>query len=201
MAVDVQNPLLGPAGCSRIYGPQKGLTEFETAERCLGRLAEVLENTCAATHAAHPTQGTHATQPGAGAAGGLGFGLLSFADARLAGGFELFKEYSHLAERVKAAQLVITGEGAIDTQTLMGKGVGEIARLCRELGVPCLALAGVVEEPQRALEKFQGAFAITPDLTDRESACRDPAFWLEQLAARVADGWSNRPPSAAQVVA
>src|SRR6266850_5466908 len=74
VAVDVQNPLLGPTGCSRVYGPQKGLSEFDFAERCLGQLARVLEQ---------ELHVRHADEPGAGAAGGLGFGLGSFAGARL----------------------------------------------------------------------------------------------------------------------
>lgn len=184
VAVDVQNPLLGPGGCSRVYGPQKGLIEFEKAEACLGRMAEVLESI---------QHRTHATVPGAGAAGGLGFGLLSFAEARLAPGFDLFRERTGLADRIRNAQLVITGEGALDHQTLMGKGVGEIGRLCRAEKVPCLALAGVLEDRAQARERFEDALAITPELTDRESALRSPGFWLEQLAARAAEQWTGRP--------
>ena len=180
VAVDVQNPLLGPDGCSRVYGPQKGLTEFEFAERCLGQLAAVLEKEL---HLAY------ANQPGAGAAGGLGFGLMSFAGARLEPGIDIFARHANLGERIKDAQLVITGEGALDAQTLMGKGVGEIANLCRERGVPCLGLAGVVSEPERSQDKFKATFAITPGLTDKASALREPALWLERLAGQAAADW------------
>jgi len=180
VAVDVQNPLLGPSGCSRVYGPQKGLTEFDLAERCLGTLAAVLEKQL---HLAH------AITPGAGAAGGLGFGLMTFLGAKMEPGIDIFERHAKLAERVKSAQLVITGEGALDAQTLMGKGVGEIANVCQKLGVPCIGLAGVVPEPERAKEKFKAAYALTPDLTDKESALREPALWLERLAAKVAAEW------------
>ena len=180
VAVDVQNPLLGPNGCSRVYGPQKGLTEFDLAERCLGQLAAVLEK---------QLHLEHATTPGAGAAGGLGFGLMSFAGARMEPGIDIFERHAKLTERVKAAQLVITGEGALDAQTLMGKGVGEIANLCQRLTVPCLGLAGVVPDPERAKEKFRATYALTPELTDKESALREPALWLERLAAKAAEHW------------
>jgi glycerate kinase len=180
VAVDVQNPLLGPDGCSRVYGPQKGLTEFEFAERCLGQMATVLEKELHLAYAA---------VPGAGAAGGLGFGLMSFVGARLEPGINIFARQANLGEQIQAAQLVITGEGALDAQTLMGKGVGEIANLCQERGVPCLGLAGVVSEPQRAKDKFKATFAITPGLADKESALRKPALWLERLASQAAADW------------
>jgi glycerate kinase len=180
VAVDVQNPLLGPSGCSRVYGPQKGLTEFEFADRCLSQLAAVLEKEL---HLAF------AELPGAGAAGGLGFGLMSFAGARPEPGIDIFERHARLRERVRAVQLVLTGEGALDAQTLMGKGVGEVASLCRRAGVPCLGLAGVVPEPEKAREKFTAAYALTPDMTDKASALREPALWLERLAAKVAAEW------------
>jgi glycerate kinase len=177
VAVDVQNPLLGPNGCSRVYGPQKGLNEFEFAERCLGQLVAVLEKEL---HLAH------ANAPGAGAAGGLGFGLLSFAKARLEPGFDLFAHYARLQDHVQAAQLVITGEGALDAQTLMGKGVGEVAKVCRTFNVPCIALAGAVTEPDHARTRFAAVHALTPEFTSKEEALREPALWLEQLAGKVA---------------
>ena len=180
VAVDVQNPLLGPNGCSRVYGPQKGLKEFDLAERCLAQLAAVLEK---------QHNQFHGSTAGAGAAGGLGFGLMSFAGARAEPGIEIFERYARLTERVQSADLVLTGEGALDAQTLMGKGVGEVARRCNELNVPCIGLAGVVPEPEKAREKFRATFALTPDLTDTENAFREPGAWLERLAGKVATKW------------
>src|SRR5690242_1517867 len=118
VAVDVQNPLLGAKGASRIYGPQKGLRseDIEHAENCLCRLAEVVGRDLGSNAA---------IEPGAGAAGGLGFGMRCFFGARLESGFDIFARCARLRERIRAAQLVITGEGAIDASTLMGKGVGE----------------------------------------------------------------------------
>jgi glycerate kinase len=177
VAVDVQNPLLGPRGASRVYGPQKGLRpqDFVLAEACLARLAEV---------AKHDLGVDAAAEPGTGAAGGLGFGLRCFLNARLESGFNLFARYAQLEERIGSADLVITGEGAIDASTMMGKGVGEIARLCRERNVPCVGLAGtLVLEPKVAGSLFTKLYGITPHLTSLENAKAAAETWLPQLAA------------------
>jgi glycerate 2-kinase len=183
VAVDVQNPLLGPAGATRVYGPQKGLQpeDFELAEKCLSQLAKVVN------------QDLHvdaANEPGAGAAGGLGYGLRCFFNARFEPGFSLFARYARLPERIRASQLVLTGEGAIDRSTLMGKGVGEIARMCRQSGVPCIGLAGTLRlseltEPL-ARPCFTHLFGMSPHLTTPELAVRDPEFWLPRLAMEAA---------------
>jgi len=180
VAVDVRNPLLGPEGCSRIYGPQKGLTEFELAERCLGQLSAVLEK---------QLQLRHADEPGAGAAGGLGFGLRSFAGARLEPGFELFARFARIEERLRRAQLVLTGEGSLDASTLMGKGVGAIAQICKSTGVPCIGLAGVITDAAQAAAAFTAAHALTPEFTTAGESMREPAVWLERLAAKAAAEW------------
>ncbi|MFM1767656.1 MAG: hypothetical protein RJA22_185 [Verrucomicrobiota bacterium] len=184
VAVDVQNPLLGPQGCSRIYGPQKGLTEFELAERCLGRLAEVLARELGVGAAG---------DPGAGAAGGLGFGLRAFAGARLEPGFDLVARAARLEERLREADLVLTGEGAIDGSTLMGKGVGELAARCGRIGVPCVGLAGVIPDRVAARARFAAVHALTPDLTTPAEAMAEPARWLEELGARAAAAWAPQP--------
>ena len=183
VAVDVQNALLGPSGCTRVYGPQKGLRpdDFEFAERCLEQLAAIM---------ARELHVECAAEPGAGAAGGLGFGLRCFAGARLAPGFALFARQANLAERLQTTRLVLTGEGAIDASTLMGKGVGELAQLCREASVPCLGFGGVLTDAEGASKLFTAAYAITPDLTNREEALGQPALWLEKLAAKVSAEWS-----------
>jgi glycerate kinase len=176
VAVDVRNPLLGARGCSRVYGPQKGLTpeDFPHAEACLRRLAAVLE------------QRLHrdfAREPGAGAAGGLGFGLASFLGAQLRPGFELFAQKAKLNQRLRRTDLVITGEGAMDASTFMGKGVGEIARLCLKLKIPCIGLAGQITS--RHKKPFSTQRSLTK-LTSQENARQRPAYWLERLAAQVA---------------
>lgn len=178
VAVDVNNPLLGPTGCARVYGRQKGLREgdFEFSERCLGSLASVAEREL---HIAA------VNEPGAGAAGGLGFGLRTFLGARLEPGFALFAELAGLKARIEKADLIITGEGAIDEQTLMGKGVGELAVLCRELGKPCLGLAGVVTDAEKARQLFQSVHSLL-GVTTPDEARAQAARWLEEIARRAA---------------
>jgi glycerate kinase len=178
VAVDVANPLLGPRGATRIYGPQKGIRpdDFAKAERCLQRLASVSRKFSGRDFA---------KQPGAGAAGGLGFGLALFLGARFAPGFDLIARCGGLAPRLRRADLVITGEGAVDHSTLMGKGVGEIARRCHKLGIPCLGLAGVVTRSSQLARRFAQLHALT-DLTSADEARADAAVWLERLAERAA---------------
>lgn len=193
VAVDVRNPLLGPTGATRVYGPQKGLQpqDFELAEACLERLAAIARAQLGVAAA---------TEPGAGAAGGLGFGLRCFLGARLESGFELFARLSQLEDRIRQAQLVLTGEGAIDDQSVMGKGVGEVAALCRKHGVRCVGLAGLVSEPAAAKAPeagFERLFAIVPALATREAALEDAAGWLARLSAGVAHKLSaTLPPPA-----
>lgn len=185
VAVDVQNPLLGPAGATRIYGPQKGVRpeDVPLAEQCLEQLSKVV---------ARDLELDVATLPGTGAAGGLGFGLRCFLGARLESGFQLFAKHSSLEELIRAANCVITAEGAIDRSTLMGKGVGEVAVLCRKHGVPCLGLAGALalSEPDKSTDQmFAQIYGIAPELTDAEQAKANAAHWLERLAHRVAAEW------------
>jgi glycerate 2-kinase len=182
VAVDVQNPLLGPRGATRVYGPQKGLRprDFADAEAALARLATVWEK-----------QFHHrlSSIPGAGAAGGLGFGLMAFLGARLQPGFELFAHHARLEKLLRASDLVITGEGAIDNSTLMGKGVGQLAALCRKWKIPCIAIAGMVN----GSERLQNSFAQTHSLSafaGVEKAKAHPQVVLKQLGQRVASSWS-----------
>jgi glycerate 2-kinase len=183
VAVDVQNPLLGPRGATRVYGPQKGLRprDFARAERCLGRLAAVVRTDFGRDLA---------RTPGAGAAGGLGFGLLTFLGARLESGFDLFARQAMLERRLRSADLVIVGEGAIDSSTFMGKGVGQVATRCRQRGIPCIALAGSVSASAGKPRLFTRIHALI-ELTTVGRAKAKPAYWLERLAARVARA-SNR---------
>jgi len=178
VAVDVNNPLLGPTGCTRVYGPQKGLKEsdFEFAERCLSSLAAVAQQ---------ELHLTTATEPGAGAAGGLGFGLRTFLGATLVPGFELFGRLADLAARIEKADMVVTGEGAIDEQTLMGKGVGELAGLCRKLNKPCVGLAGIVTDEEKARNLFTHVQSITA-ITTGDDAKAHAGQWLQEIASRTA---------------
>jgi glycerate kinase len=140
VACDVDNPLTGPRGASAVFGPQKGATpeQVEFLDQVLRRLAEVSGGDA------------EALTPGAGAAGGLGFGLLRFTGAKLVPGFDLVEQALGLAGRLASADLVITGEGSLDEQTLGGKGPAGVAALARAAGVPVVAVAGRVDEVARA---------------------------------------------------
>ena len=175
VAVDVRNPLLGPQGCTRIYGPQKGLKpeDFEFAERCLEQLSIILSK---------ELHLNCAEEPGAGAAGGLGYGLRCFGGAKLEPGFSLFARYANLEDRLRDVELVITGEGAIDHSSMMGKGVGELAALCKRLNVPCIGIGGVVTSG----DVLQKTYALTPDFVSQKEAFANPATHLEALAAKAA---------------
>jgi glycerate kinase len=171
-ACDVDHPLTGSRGASAIFGPQKGAgpEEIEALDAALARLAAVSGGAGLAA------------RPGAGAAGGLGFGLLRFAGAALIPGFELVAEALHLAERVAAADLVVTGEGSLDAQTLGGKGPAGVAALARAAGIPVVAVAGRVEEGAAAL--FDAALSLESfGLPVDESISRAP-----ELLARLVAG-------------
>jgi len=177
-AVDVQNPLLGPNGCTRTYGPQKGLREEDIpkAEAALTRLAEVWEAQAGEDAA---------TLPGAGAAGGLGFGLYCFGGAEIRSGFEIYAEAAGLPAKLAEADMVVTGEGTMDRQTVMGKGVGELAKMARENDCRCLGLAGKVEDRPGLTEHMEDCRALT-DLTSLVEAQSNAAQWLEKLAREAA---------------
>ncbi len=134
IACDVTNPLLGPDGCTRIYGPQKGITAgaFEAHESKLSHLVSLCGE-----------KGKDASLlPGAGAAGGLGFGSIVFLGAELTPGFDFVADLLDLEAAVRTADLIITGEGKLDAQSLLGKGPGSLAHLAKELDKPVIAFCG-----------------------------------------------------------
>ncbi len=137
---DVDNPLLGPRGAARVYGPQKGASpaDVEALERGLGRLAELLESQFALQVA---------ELPGAGAAGGLGAGALAFLGAELVSGAEWMIERAGLREILLRADLVITGEGSFDAQSAMGKVTGRVIEAAHAAGVPVLLVCARVAGP------------------------------------------------------
>ena len=174
VAVDVRNPLLGPNGCSRVFGPQKGLRkkEIPKAEAALKQLAEVWES---------QTGEDAASLPGAGAAGGLGFGLHCFAGAEIRSGFEVYAETAGLDELLRKADVVITGEGTMDRQTVMGKGIGELAILSMDHGCFCIGLAGHLENARKLRQHFPYCDALTRHTTKEESHAKS-GYWLAKLA-------------------
>ena len=135
VACDVTNPLTGPQGASAVYGPQKGADEGAVREldAALSRLAEVIERDLGKKVA---------DIPGAGAAGGAGAGLVAFLDARLVPGAPLIVTASGFDEKLPGADLVITGEGRVDSQTAYGKAPGEVAKRAKAARIPVLLIAG-----------------------------------------------------------
>ncbi|MGE5578088.1 MAG: glycerate kinase [Syntrophothermus sp.] len=138
-ACDVDNPLYGPRGAAAVYGPQKGATPamVEELDGCLRHYAEVARKDLGVDIA---------DLPGAGAAGGLGGGLVAFLHARLRPGVEIVIEATDLAGKVRDADLVITGEGGIDRQTIYGKAPIGVARTAKRFGVPVVVIAGSVTD-------------------------------------------------------
>ncbi len=179
-ACDVTNPLLGRDGATAVYGPQKGvrlerIPEFEAA---LAHLAEIVRRDLGMDPAA---------APGAGAAGGLGFGLMTFCRAKMQPGFDLVAEVTELEDAVRVADLVITGEGCVDAQTLNGKGPAGVADMARRLGKPVVAIGGIVDESVReALNaKFHAVLASATSETLSE-ALANPARAVERAVRAAA---------------
>jgi glycerate kinase len=153
VASDVTNPLTGPEGASAVYGPQKGATPQMVAEldAALAQYAAILQRDL----------GADVTDtPGAGAAGGLGAGLLAFARAELVPGARLVFEALRFDERISGADLIFTAEGRLDAQTAYGKAVGAVATAGQRQGVPVVALAGAVAMDDTALRALGLAAAL-----------------------------------------
>ncbi len=156
VATDVTNPLTGPNGASAIYGPQKGATPelVQRLDRALSRLAAIIRR---------DLQADVESLPGAGAAGGLGAGLVAFAQARLRPGAEMVMEALHLDDRLSGADLVLTGEGRLDSQTArFGKGPAALARHARAAGVRVIAIGGQLADEAELRPLFDGLEASTP---------------------------------------
>ncbi len=184
VAVDVQNPLLGRRGATRIYGPQKGIRpqDIVPAERCLRRLAQVVKRQFGLDFA---------RKPGAGAAGGLGFGLATFANAQFESGFELFAAQADLNRLLAKTDLIVTAEGMMDRSTLMGKGAGQIATRGRAKKIPLIGLAGMTRDATALRKLFRTTRALT-ELTAPEEARRRAGHWLTQLSRDVATHLDTR---------
>ncbi len=139
VASDVKNPLCGPNGASYVYGPQKGATPdmVEELDQGLSHLAEIIKRDL----------GKDVRDiPGAGAAGGLGAGLMAFLNAKLRPGIELVMEAIGFHEKVAGSTLVITGEGKMDRQTIYGKVPVGVAKVAKRFGIPVLAICAVLDE-------------------------------------------------------
>ena len=184
IAADVDNPLCGPRGASRVFGPQKGADpqQVEQLDAALEHYARVVAATLGEDHSHHP---------GVGAAGGLGFAARAFLHAGFRPGIELVAELSGLADAVEGADLVITGEGRLDSQSLHGKTPVGVARIARAAGVPVVALAGSLGEDYQALYAagIDAAFALSPGPQSLEQAMAGAAAELQARACDLARLW------------
>jgi glycerate kinase len=179
VACDVDNPLCGPRGASAVYGPQKGADPDMVArlDRNLDHFASVVERDLGVSVR---------DLAGAGAAGGLGAGLVSFASARLEPGVALVIRAVGLADRLHKADLCLTGEGSVDASTAHGKTAVGVARLARSLGCPTLALAGTLGPGAEAVlgEGIDAVFSLCPGPVSLEQAVAHAAEWLERAASQ-----------------
>jgi len=179
VACDVTNPLCGPQGASAVYGPQKGATPevVERLDRNLGHFADIVARDLdvAVRHI-----------PGSGAAGGLGGGLVAFAGGRLEGGVNLVIEAVNLRERLHAADLCLTGEGALDGQSAFGKTAVGVARLAHSLRCPTLAIAGSIGPGAEAVleQGVDAYFSICPGPVHIDEAIERASELLENATAQ-----------------
>lgn len=179
IACDVTNPLLGPRGAATVYAPQKGLRP-EAREKLEAESARLARMLCESRGAG--IEFTLADTPGAGAAGGIAFGLMAAAGATLVPGFELVGEWLQLEQRLERADLVITGEGRFDDGSLQGKGPGSLVRAALALGKPVHVFAGRVDA---AGMPGVGLHEISPRGEPLSEALANAGNWLRESVAAV----------------
>jgi glycerate kinase len=183
-ATDVTNPLCGPEGASLVYGPQKGAGPEAAREldAALRRYGEMVERDVGVQIL---------DAPGAGAAGGLGAGLIAFLRARIEPGVEVVARTVRLRERLRGADLVLTGEGRLDGQTGYGKTVAGVARIAAAEGVPVITVAGSLGPGWERVLKLgiDGVEPIVPRSGTLEEALAQPAEMLATTTARAVNGW------------
>ena len=180
VACDVDNPLCGPRGAAHVYGPQKGATpeQVEVLDRNLAHFADVVQR---------DLRKSVRDLPGSGAAGGLGAGLVAFLDAELRAGVDIMIEATELRQHLGSADLVITGEGCLDPQTLHGKTPMGVARAAKEFALPVIALGGSISDDADALSNsdIDALVSITDGPMTLQEAM-DPAN-ANRLVARAAE--------------
>lgn len=179
---DVRNPLLGPRGAAAVFGPQKGAgpQEVKTLEACLEKWNQVT---------LQQTGRDMSALPSAGAAGGAAAGLYAYAGARLVSGIDYFLDTLDFGAALSEADLVITGEGRIDAQTMEGKGPWGVALRARARGLPVIGMAGSAAGSLAGEtgDLFTGLWAVNPPGMPLEEAMASTAIHLEQAARRLGD--------------
>ena len=181
VACDVDNPLLGDQGASAIYGPQKGASQTMVKELdvALEHFANLSETKVGKAH-------RH--KKGAGAAGGVGFGLMQYTNAQFRPGIDLILDYLDFDSKLKGADFVITGEGRLDAQSLNGKAITGVAKRAKQQGIPVIALAGSVEltPAQMAQVGIDACFSIVPGVSSLSEALANAELNLDQCAYNIA---------------
>jgi glycerate kinase len=185
-ACDVENPLCGPTGASEVYGRQKGATQADviTLDNGLKHFAETVQN---------QINFNAKDISGAGAAGGLGAGVLIFLKANLQPGIDIVTKTTSLADKMEGADLVITGEGRIDFQTAFGKTPFGVAQIAKEKNIPLIVLAGSLGDGYQTLyEKgFDGIFSIIDKPMELQEAIDNAGVLLENAAESVIRLWAK----------
>jgi glycerate 2-kinase len=181
VACDVDNPLTGPKGASAVFGPQKGATPemVATLDKNLHHYADVIERVL----------GKQVKDiPGAGAAGGLGAGLLAFLEAELKRGVEIVLETVKFHERIQDASLVITGEGRIDGQTIFGKTPIGVAKAAKRYNIPVIAIAGSVSDDSDVVlsHGIDALYSIVPGIIPLEKALANAEYYVTKTARNIA---------------
>lgn len=184
VACDVDNPLIGPKGASTIYGPQKGATPVivNQLDENLAHYAAIIEKDLGVKIA---------DVPGAGAAGGLGGGLLAFMQAELSRGVDIVMEAAKLSDIIAGADLVITGEGKIDGQTIFGKTPIGVAKTAKKHGVPVIGIAGNVASDSDVVHEYgiDAIFSIVPGAVSLQEAFLHADEFVERTARNIAAVW------------
>lgn len=160
IACDVTNPLYGSNGAAFIFAPQKGATQEQVIE-----LDQMLRDFAFETESLGLSSQDRATYPGAGAAGGLGYSLMSYLNAELKSGIDIILGITHFEEQIQEAELVITGEGKSDEQTLMGKVPHGVLKLCKKHNIPVWLLSGCIEDKDSCLSN---SFDLTKSINEND---------------------------------
>src|SRR5437868_9499612 len=178
-AADVRNPLLGERGATRVLGPQKGAISEQIVilEQALTRLADIV---------ARDLGCEFRNTPGAGAAGGLGFGLMSFCGAELRSGFEVVAKIIQLEQKVSQADIVVTGEGRLDGQTLEGKTPAGVAQIARKQGKPICAIVGEFDRGIDYSQLFDAIYELARPPVTRNEAIKLAVGLLRERAGEAA---------------
>jgi glycerate kinase len=184
IASDVDNPLLGPHGATAVFGPQKGAGphEVETLERGLRHWSQLVSEA---------TGRDDTERPGAGAAGGTGYAALALLNAEIRPGIELILDLINFDAQVVGADLVVTGEGSLDEQSLAGKAPIGVARAAARAGVPVVAVAGRLQLSSQRLQEagISTAYALSDLEPDPARSIANASTLLRQMGARIAQDW------------